>query len=88
MRQARQSGPSLVVRQVRSGIGYSQRQKNTLRAMGLGRVGRRRRLPDNPQVRGMIAAVVHLVAIEGDAGGPEVEAGGGAGERRRKARNA
>ena len=58
----------LTVRQVRSGIGYNQKQKDTLRAMGLGRVGRARQLPDNPQVRGMIAAVSHLVDVEQAAG--------------------
>jgi len=58
------STAKLVVRQVRSGIGYNERQKATLKAMGLGRVGKRSRLPDNAQVRGMIAAVVHLVVIE------------------------
>jgi len=55
---------SLTVRQVRSGIGYNKKQQATLRAMGLGRVGRTRQLPDNPQVRGMIAAVSHLVRVQ------------------------
>ena len=52
------------VKQVRSGIGYNERQKATLRALGLGKVGRVRRLPDNPQVRGMIARVSHLVSVD------------------------
>jgi ribosomal protein L30 len=54
----------VVVRQVRSGIGYDQRQKSTLHALGLGRVGKRRQHPDNPQIRGMIARVAHLVVVE------------------------
>jgi large subunit ribosomal protein L30 len=66
------AGPSesgtLTVRQVRSGIGYDKKQKATLKALGLGRIGKSRRLPDNPQVRGMIAKVTHLVVVgSGDA---------------------
>ncbi len=38
----------IVVRQVRSGIGYNQRQKSTLGALGLGRIGKQRQHPDNP----------------------------------------
>ena len=54
---------SIRVRQVRSGIGFEVSQKRTLRALGLGKIGRERVHPDNPQVRGMIAAVTHLVEI-------------------------
>ena len=56
----------LRVKQVRSGIGYEKRQNLTLRAQGLGKIGRERRLPDNPQVRGMISKVSHLVVVEAD----------------------
>ena len=60
-------GGSLRVKQVRSGIGFDKTQKGTLKALGLGRIGRERRHPDNPQVRGMIAKVSHLVVVlEGD----------------------
>ena len=58
-----QSGASLRVRQVRSGIGFDRTQKATLRALGLGKIGRVRELPDNPQVRGMIAKIPHLVQV-------------------------
>jgi len=58
------SGATINVRQVRSGIGYSQDQKATLRALGLGKIGRVRTLPDNPQVRGMVNKIPHLVVIE------------------------
>lgn len=61
---------SLRVRQVRSGIGYDRRQRATLKALGLGRVGRTRVLPDNPQVRGMLAKVPHLVARVDEAKEP------------------
>jgi large subunit ribosomal protein L30 len=62
-------GRTLTVRQVRSGIGFDRRQKATLKALGLGRPGHVRRHPDNPQVRGMIGAVRHLVRVEEDAAG-------------------
>jgi large subunit ribosomal protein L30 len=57
----------LRIRQVRSGIGYDRTQKATLRALGLGRVGRTREVPDNPQVRGMIGKIPHLVQIVDEA---------------------
>jgi large subunit ribosomal protein L30 len=60
----RTTGPSLTVCQVRSGIGFDKTQKATLKALGLGRIGKRRALPDNDQVRGMIAKVCHLVEVE------------------------
>jgi large subunit ribosomal protein L30 len=63
-KRATAGSATLLVRQVRSGIGYNETQKATLRALGLGRVGKRRVLTDNEQVRGMVASVVHLVVIE------------------------
>jgi len=55
---------TLKVRQVRSGIGFSRDQKATLKALGLGKIGRVRTMPDNPAVRGMIDHVRHLVVTE------------------------
>ena len=52
------------VRQVRSGIGFHRSQKATLSAMGLGRIGKTCSMPDNPQSRGMIAKVSHLVVVD------------------------
>ncbi|TDI45740.1 MAG: 50S ribosomal protein L30 [Acidobacteria bacterium] len=57
---------TLLVRQIKSGIGFSGRQKATLRALGLGKVGRSRELPDNPAVRGMLAKIPHLLSVDGD----------------------
>ena len=54
----------LSVRQIKSGIGYNKSQKRTLAALGLGKIGRVRELPDNPQIRGMIFKISHLVRIE------------------------
>lgn len=49
---------------VKSAIGYSQRQKDTVRSLGLRRLGESVLVPDNPAIRGMVAAVDHLVRIE------------------------
>jgi len=54
----------LLVRQVRSASGFARDQKATLRALGLGRIGHSRLQPDNPQIRGMVAKVTHLVTVE------------------------
>jgi large subunit ribosomal protein L30 len=51
------------VRQVRSAIGVKPKHRATLRALGLGRVGKTAVLPDRPEIRGMVARVVHLVEV-------------------------
>jgi len=55
---------SLKVTQVRSAIGSKPKQRGTLRALGLGRIGKTNTLEDKPEVRGMIARVPHLVDVE------------------------
>jgi large subunit ribosomal protein L30 len=55
---------SLKVTLVRSGIGIKPKQRGTLRALGLGKIGSTNVLPDRPEVRGMIAKVPHLVKVE------------------------
>ena len=54
----------LKVTQVRSGIGTKPKHRGTLRALGLGKIGRSHTLPDRPEIRGMIARVPHLVTVE------------------------
>jgi large subunit ribosomal protein L30 len=54
----------LKVTQVRSGIGTKPKHRGTLRALGLGRIGKSNVLPDRPEIRGMIARVPHLVMVE------------------------
>jgi large subunit ribosomal protein L30 len=54
----------LKVTQIRSMIGIKSKQRGTLRALGLGRIGRSNTLPDRPEIRGMIAKVPHLVQVE------------------------
>ncbi len=48
----------------RSGIGTSPRQRQTLRGLGLTRLGRSVIVKDSAAVRGMIAKVAHLVDTE------------------------
>jgi large subunit ribosomal protein L30 len=54
----------LKVTQVKSGIGTKPKHRGTLRALGLGRIGRSNTLPDRPEIRGMLAKVPHLVQVE------------------------
>ena len=55
---------SLRVTQLRSSIGSKPKHRGTLRALGLGRIGRSHVLPDRPEIRGMIARVPHLISVE------------------------
>jgi large subunit ribosomal protein L30 len=54
----------LRVTQVRSQIGQSQRHRGTLRALGLGKIGRSVEHEDSPQLAGMLRKVAHLVQVE------------------------
>ena len=54
----------LVVVQRRSRNGSDQRQRDTLRSLGLRRIGQRAEHEDTPQIRGMIAKVAHLVEVQ------------------------
>jgi large subunit ribosomal protein L30 len=49
---------------VKSPIGYTQRQKDTVRSLGLRRMNSTVVVRDVPQIRGMIQAVSHLVKVE------------------------
>ncbi|NUQ71118.1 MAG: 50S ribosomal protein L30 [Chthonomonadales bacterium] len=51
------------VKLIRSPIGYNERQKRTVRALGLTRMNQTVTVPDNPQTRGMVRAVRHLVDV-------------------------
>ena len=56
----------ITVTQVRSAIDVKPKHKGTLRALGLGRIGKTNTLPDRPEIRGMIARVPHLVRVISD----------------------
>ncbi|MCL2530292.1 MAG: 50S ribosomal protein L30 [Coriobacteriia bacterium] len=55
---------SLKVTQIKSSIGFKADQGKTLRALGLGKIGRSVEHVDNDAVRGMIFKVKHLVKVE------------------------
>jgi large subunit ribosomal protein L30 len=54
----------LKVTLVRSTIGTKPKHRGTVRALGLRKIGSSNTLPDRPEVRGMLARVPHLVAVE------------------------
>jgi large subunit ribosomal protein L30 len=58
---------TLTVTQTRSAIGTKPKQRGTLRALGLGRIGKVNTLPDRPEIRGMLARVPHLISVEENA---------------------
>jgi large subunit ribosomal protein L30 len=53
------------ITQVRSQIGQTARHRGTLRALGLGRIGRSVERDESPQLEGMLRKVRHLVKVEG-----------------------
>ncbi|MFT4656988.1 MAG: large subunit ribosomal protein L30 [Ilumatobacter sp.] len=53
----------ITVTQIRSSIGTKPKHRGTLRALGLGRIGKTNTLPDRPEIRGMIARVPHLIEV-------------------------
>jgi large subunit ribosomal protein L30 len=54
----------LRITQVRSQIGETPRHRGTLRALGLGKIGRSAEHAESPQLAGMLRKVRHLVRIE------------------------
>ncbi len=57
------AGTQLRVKQTRSTIGCKQNQRDTLRSLGLRRIGDEVVKEDRPEVRGMVHAVRHLVTV-------------------------
>jgi large subunit ribosomal protein L30 len=55
---------TLKITQVRSQIGQDQKHRGTLRALGLGKIGRSVEKQESPQLDGMLRKVRHLVRIE------------------------
>jgi large subunit ribosomal protein L30 len=54
----------LRITQVRSQIGQTQRHRGTLRALGLGKIGRSVEREESPETAGMLRKVRHLVRVE------------------------
>ncbi len=61
---AKKTGNLLKVTLTKSPIGYNKKQKDTIKSLGLRRMGQSITIGDAPQVRGMIAKVSHLVDFE------------------------
>jgi len=54
----------LTITQVKSSNGSSRKQHETLRTLGLGKIGRSVERDDRPTVRGLVHAVSHLVTVD------------------------
>lgn len=54
----------LKITQIKSRISEKQNQRDTLRTLGLKKIGQSTVREDTPQVRGMIRTVAHLVTVE------------------------
>ncbi len=55
---------AIKVKLVRSKIGKTQKQKRTVEALGLRKIGQVVEKEDTPQIRGMINVVNHMVKVE------------------------
>lgn len=62
---ANKKAKAIKVTLVKSPIGYSVRQKNTVRALGLRKMGQTVEHNDTAVIRGMIKKVSHLVKVDG-----------------------
>jgi large subunit ribosomal protein L30 len=56
---------TLTITQVKSSAGASRKQNETLKTLGLGKIGRTVEREDHPTVRGLVHAVDHLVKVDG-----------------------
>ena len=61
--KTKSKGATLEIEQIASPIRRPAHQRETLIGLGLNKIRKRRIVPDNPAVRGMIAKVSHLVRI-------------------------
>jgi large subunit ribosomal protein L30 len=52
------------ITQIRSSIGQNERNRGTLRALGLGRIGKSAEHKESPQLAGMLRKVRHLVRVD------------------------
>jgi large subunit ribosomal protein L30 len=60
----KETGKQIKVTLVKSPIGYTERQKGTVRALGLRRMNQSVTHTDTPALRGMVTAVGHLLKVE------------------------
>lgn len=64
MNKKNKAHKSLRITLIKSPIGYSRRQKGTVRALGLRRMGHTVEQRDTPVIRGMVRKISHLVRVE------------------------
>ena len=57
------SGGSIKIQYYRSSIGYSTKQKNIVKALGITKLNQTVTMPDSPASRGIVAKVPHLLRI-------------------------
>jgi large subunit ribosomal protein L30 len=55
---------ALRITQIRSANGSNRKQRESLRTLGLGKIGRSAEREDHPTVRGLIHSVRHLVEVD------------------------
>jgi large subunit ribosomal protein L30 len=63
-KQKAEATKKIRVRQVRSGIGGTKRQKAVLRSLGLKKMNHEVVLPANPAVLGMVRSIPHLLEVQ------------------------
>ncbi len=51
------------IKQIKSGIGYSKKQRAVLKSLRLGKMNKIVEMPNNDAIRGMIRKIPHLVKI-------------------------
>jgi large subunit ribosomal protein L30 len=61
----------LIIKWIKSGIGYPSDQKGTLKALGFHRLNEVVEKEDTPVIRGMVNKVNHLVSVEEKDNGPK-----------------
>ena len=64
MANKKSTGKTLRITLIKSPIGYSKKQKGTVRALGIRRMNQTVEHEDSPVIRGMVAKVSHLVRVE------------------------
>lgn len=62
-KEKKKDGKTIRIRQVRSGIACPIEMRETLKALGLGRINKVSERVDTPSIRGMIAKIPHLVEV-------------------------
>ncbi|MCX6004318.1 MAG: 50S ribosomal protein L30 [Chloroflexi bacterium] len=61
----------LIIKWIKSGIGYPRDQRGTMKALGFHRLNEVVEKEDTPTIRGMINKVNHLVSVEEKGNGPK-----------------